>query len=263
MKNTKQATDQCPHCGEAIVIERIVGNAAVPKNKLSDFVICAGRLERYVGASTNVLIPDNVSIIGDHAFSNCSGLKSIQISNSVETIEDNAFFNCSGLTSLHVPDSVKIIKDSAFSKCSGLTSIKFSNNVTTIGKSTFAGCSSLKDIQIPERVKKIDSWAFQNCTNLTSVVIPDNVEEISYEFGAAPFSGCYEIAAYRLPATFIPYAHKIFPHSRFVIEEYRQKLIEERRSLGIFGSRGRKNLLDLEIRDVESILKVLESQRES
>ena len=53
-----------------------------------------------------IIIGDNVSIIGKDSFSNCTGLTSVTIGNNVTTIRDNAFSGCTGLTSLTIPDSV-------------------------------------------------------------------------------------------------------------------------------------------------------------
>jgi len=72
-------------------------------------LICfpGGKTERYV-------IPGSVTRIGDYAFSNCHGLKSVTIPDSVTTVQMRAFSNCSGLETLVVPDSVTDIWNQAF-----------------------------------------------------------------------------------------------------------------------------------------------------
>ena len=60
----------------------------------------------------NVVIPEEVTYmnrtrkvtsIGEWAFSECSGLTSIEIPNSVTSIGEGAFYYCSGLTSVTIP----------------------------------------------------------------------------------------------------------------------------------------------------------------
>ena len=69
---------------------------------------------------TSVIIPDNITSIGDRAFSGCSLLTSITIPDSVTSIGEFAFYNCSSLTSITIPDSVTSIGDRAFYVCSSL-----------------------------------------------------------------------------------------------------------------------------------------------
>ena len=100
--------------------------------------------DKYEG---NITIPDavvydgitySVTSIGNHAFSNCSGLTSVTIPSSVTSIGNHAFYNCSGLTSVTMPNVTSIGED-AFYGCSGLTFITMPN-VTSIGKQAFYNC---------------------------------------------------------------------------------------------------------------------------
>jgi hypothetical protein len=51
-------------------------------------------------------IPDSVAVIGDWAFSYCTGLTSIAIPAGVTAIGDFAFYDCSGLTEIHNKSAV-------------------------------------------------------------------------------------------------------------------------------------------------------------
>ena len=62
-------------------------------------------------------IPDNVTTIGELAFTDCSSLTSITIPDSVTTIGNCAFQDCRNLTSITIPDSVTKIGNSAFESC--------------------------------------------------------------------------------------------------------------------------------------------------
>ena len=63
----------------------------------------------------SVVIGDNVTSIGDSAFSGwSSSLASVTVGNSVTNIGDSAFWGCGNLTSVTIPNSVTSIGDNAF-----------------------------------------------------------------------------------------------------------------------------------------------------
>ena len=61
----------------------------------------------------NTIIPNNVTSIGESAFSGCSGLTSVTIPNNVTTLGESAFAFC-GLSSVVIPNSVTFIGNKAF-----------------------------------------------------------------------------------------------------------------------------------------------------
>ena len=79
-------------------------------------------LERYLGDSETVVIPDEVdgcavSSISDGAFCKNSRVKNVIIPESVEFIGEYAFAWCSSLKSVKIPDCVKVIERRAFKNC--------------------------------------------------------------------------------------------------------------------------------------------------
>ena len=120
--------------------------------------------------TTKLVIPEKiggkkVTSIGNYAFGNWSGLKSITLSKGVTSIEEDAFSFCSGLTSITLPKSVTSIGEStgdhsynAFAGCSSLTSITIPKSVTAIYDEIFPGCDNLviscyKDSEIYKHAK--------------------------------------------------------------------------------------------------------------
>lgn len=114
----------------------------------------------------NSFIPNDVTTIGDGAFSDCCDLTSVTIPNSVTNIGGYAFQYCSGLTSVTIPNSVTSIGAYAFFNCTSLTSVNIPNSVTYIEKFTFDTCTSLISITIPNSVSSIGKYAFENCSDL-------------------------------------------------------------------------------------------------
>ena len=139
------------------------------------FVWDGTKLVKYVGKGGDVKIPEGCTGIGSDAFSECSGLTSIEIPSSVTGIGDGAFYGCSSLTSIEIPSSVWNIGYYTFARCSGLTSIKIPSSVTDIYEFAFLGCSGLTSIEIPSSVTRIGHSAFSECSGLKSIVVsPEN-----------------------------------------------------------------------------------------
>ncbi len=96
---------------------------------------------------TELTIPTSVTVIGAHAFRDCSSLASVTFTatSKVDSIATYAFASCSALTTLTIPSSVRIIETYAFQNCSKLTSIDFNNatKLKTIGNNAFQGTTKL------------------------------------------------------------------------------------------------------------------------
>ena len=126
-------------------------------------------------------------IIGEHAFSGCSSLTSVNIPSSVTEIRESTFSGCSSLTSVNIPSSVAYIGDCAFQDCSSLTSINIPSSVTEIREYAFDGCSSLISVKIPSSVTSIGGSAFSGCSGLRSIYV---YAETVPSTVAGAFEGC-------------------------------------------------------------------------
>ena len=149
----------------------------------------------YDRPTTNVIIPDSVTVIGTDSFGGCTSLTSVTIPDSVKTIGDYAFGGCTSLTSVTIPDSVKTIGDNSFRGCTSLTSVNIPYGMTMINRSTFFGCKSLTSVMIPDSVTTIGDYAFSGCDSMTSITIPDSVITI----GEYAFDDCDSLAIVTIP----------------------------------------------------------------
>ena len=208
--NTKDAA-VCEYCGSAFVVEKAINNYNVTNNieagvvnvyggNSPDFVIRGGKLEQYNGASTDVIIPNSVKVIGNKAFLNCSALSSVIIPESVTDIEDGeydtgAFYGCNGLKSITIPDNVVKIGDQAFYCCNGLSNVIIGNGVLSIGKAAFARCKNLSSVHFGNSITTIRDSAFFECNSLKKVKLPNSIINIGYN----AFSSCSNLLSINIP----------------------------------------------------------------
>ena len=153
----------------------------------------------------SVTIPNSVTQIGKSAFSGCSGLTSVTIPNSVNTIDHRAFWCCSGLTSVTIPKSVTYISGEAFFACGNLTSIIVDSENQTYDSRN--NCNAIIETKsntllygsnntiIPNSVIAIGEKAFWGCSGLTSITIPNSVTSI----GRYAFVDCSGLKSVTIP----------------------------------------------------------------
>lgn len=177
---------------------------------------------------SSIIIPHNVTSIGDCAFICCNGLNSIVVENSnpiyhnydncnaiIETASNSliagcqntiipdsvtsiwkcAFYGCTGLASVSIPNSVTSIGEDAFWGCSGLTAVTISNSVTSIGRNAFYGCIGLTSVTIPNNVISLGNGVFDSCSGLKSITIPNSIISI----GEYAFYRCNNLCEIYVP----------------------------------------------------------------
>ena len=127
---------------------------------------------------SSVTIGNQVTSIGDFAFSDCKSLSDVTIGNHVTSIGECAFYNCKSLDEVIIPSSVRSIGNRTFDSCELLKKISIENGVTSIGSYAFNNCKSLEEIILPSSVLSIGDYAFAYCTSLEDVIIPPSVTSI-------------------------------------------------------------------------------------
>lgn len=94
----------------------------------------------------NIVIPNSITQINDHAFAEFSSMESIEIPNSVTQIGEEAFVGCSNLISVTIPGSVTTIDTNAFAFCNHMTQLTIGDLVSEIQNGAFGCCPELTDI---------------------------------------------------------------------------------------------------------------------
>ena len=129
----------------------------------------------------NTVIPNSVTNIAGHSFTDCHSLTSITIPESVTNIQNGAFSFCPGLTSIIVEkdnpkydsrnDCNAIIETNSNTLIAGCKNTVIPNSVTNISGYAFYGCSSLTSITIPGSVTSVGDNAFFSCAKLTNITV--------------------------------------------------------------------------------------------
>ncbi len=128
----------------------------------------------------SLTIPDSVTSIGEGAFSNLEGLKTIIIPPTVKRIEQNAFKNNTTLENVIIQErngeGVEYIGGSAFESCKNLKSINLPDTITYIGASAFRFDSNLDNIKLPKNLRELSQFAFGNCSSLKNIKLSEKLE---------------------------------------------------------------------------------------
>lgn len=134
-----------------------------------------------------LVIPSNITNIGNYALCNCNRLSKVTI-NSKGEIGSNAFADCTGITELLLGDNITKIGGSTFNNCKNIQgTLVIPNATTTINNYAFQHCSSFTNIVIGNGVINIGTHVFNECSGLSgTLTIPDNVQTI----GTQAFRKC-------------------------------------------------------------------------
>jgi len=147
-------------------------------NSEKDYDIKGSVLVKYLGTEKNVVTPKGVRVIGKRAFSNNDNIERITISDNIQIIQEHAFADCSNIKDICFEGKVKELGP-AFDGCKALEKIDLPEGIQTIKFGTFDGCENLKTVNIPEGVKVIDFCAFEgmmSCVPIEELILPDSVE---------------------------------------------------------------------------------------
>ena len=135
--------------------------------------------------------------IGDHAFKNCSSLKTINNVPAGLTDINEWCFESTALESVDLSNTnVTIMKDGVFYNNKSLTSIKLPNKLQNFWDNAFNGCTSLNNIVMPSTVVGIHNNVFEGCTSLSNVTFNDSYTTLGHHV----FKNC-PLAAVTFPNT--------------------------------------------------------------
>jgi len=243
----EQTQEETPVLTEWVGVDTTSGNNLVTETPESDFEWDGETIIiKYIGTAETVVIPQRAQKISANAFKGNTTITSVTITSNINSIGDNAFYNCSGLKSVKfettklgtncggnifqgcslnsvtfaegmttipnhlfinagfesgagivIPEGVTEIGADAFQDAVNLSSVTFAGNkVVTIKEDAFLG-TGIEEIDLPESVKVIEAEAFRSCTNLREITIPQNVTTL----GGSVFYNCSGLKSVKFETT--------------------------------------------------------------
>lgn len=197
---------------------------------LAQFEISGDGLYGYSRDEEEVLIPQNVTIIGKGAFQEKS-LVYVAFPSQLSVIEDEAFRDCKNLERVELPPTIKSIGYAAFDGCKHLYELSLPEGLESIGECAFGQCSALREIVLPQTLKEVGYRAFYDCSSLKTIALPAQ-EEIGYAtlrhctslhkvmlpkgiiaLGPCVFEGCVSLKKIRLPESLRTIGDECFKNS--------------------------------------------------
>ena len=166
----------------------------------------------WAGLNVTKIVVENISTIGNYAFAGLSEVTEITLPTTVYEIGDYAFKNCAGIKSIEIPDSLElgIISTGMFSGCTSLETIKLPDNIQKIENYAFANCKSLRSFIVPKDVTQISEGTFLNCESLSSITLGDEITSI----GNSAFIGC-NLTEIQLPSGIESIGEDAFAGNKF------------------------------------------------
>lgn len=127
-------------------------------------------VDGYTGAPTKLEVPEQidgytVSAISNSAFTNKAELEKVILPETLRSIGEYAFYNCTGLKSVEAP-GVEQVGYASFYGCYYLKEVTLSDNLRSIGDSAFASCTRLGSLSVPASCEYIGTDAFMACESL-------------------------------------------------------------------------------------------------
>lgn len=146
--------------------------------------------------ATSFTIGDKIEYIGERAFANVRGLKSLSIPDSVTYVGDYAFLN-SGIESVSGANKVESFGTGCFAK-SMLKNFTVGTNTDAIGPFCFADCQSLSAVELSS-IRFLSDGAFYKCKALQYLMMPSSLPSVNHMNFVA--YGCENLKKIQLPET--------------------------------------------------------------
>ena len=176
-----------------------------------------------------------VSTIDGEAFNNCTSLESIIIPNNITSIGQQAFRDCNHLTSVTLPESLVTVNSQAFYGCK-INTLRYNGTLSQwLSMSDLSNVMGLAidsatpfklyinndlicgNIIIPNNINIISAYAFYRCQDITSVTLHENIRIDNYAFAT-----CYGLTSITIPSNTTINGSSVFFGCYSLIEVYNQ-----------------------------------------
>lgn len=172
---------------------------------------------------------DDLTMIGEGAFYECTHLSRLSISESVEFIDAYAFFGTpyqaqageyvilgKGIltayngsdTDLTIPNNVRAIAPRTFYGNADIEKVSLPSSVYTVGRQAFAQCSKIEELSLSTGLVHIGEEAFLNNTSLKKLSFPSTTSLI----GKGAFLNCSSLEELSLCGTSLSVSYGAFSY---------------------------------------------------
>lgn len=163
-------------------------------------------------AIKKVIIPDNVTKIGEDAFYGCYNLEEIVLSKNLKELHEEAFAGCNKIKNVTISGENTIFKTvdgvlfdqegerlCLYGKGRGEEEYTVPEGTREIIEKAFQDCKTLKRVNLNHDLKTIKDYSFKNLPELEAIEIPDSVNYI----GQRAFENCEKLSEIKMS----PYAY--------------------------------------------------------
>ncbi len=178
--NTTKFSTAATDCAPFTTLETLI---------LPDSLVTIGELAFYKAGMTELTIPENVSSIGQNAFSYSATLKKLVVHGNQLDIGGSAFQYCEALETVALNEGVKRVGNSAFASCTALQTVTMKNGVTTFGDYAFSNCANLKALVFPDSVTSYGKYVISGCKALEELTIGGGCAKLEIKTGLSYASG--------------------------------------------------------------------------
>ena len=157
----------------------VVGMTFIPK-----YYFYGGSKNTYNSVISKALkkieLPEELTGIGDGAFTLCTNLSLDKLPNSLTELGNNVFSECYLVAIKEIPSGITAIPNSAFYKCNKITELTAYGDLTSIGSSSFGYINNFSKLVLPNvtGVPTITTTSF-NSTPIASgtgyIYVPDTL----------------------------------------------------------------------------------------
>lgn len=210
-------------------------NEPVDESKIIKNIRVAGILRgAFSGCSqlVSLILPENITYIGQEAFSNCNNLVSIQTASqtkqetsyiTAEEIEYRAFYNCTSLVAVQLGEKLsrsggaRTVQSEAFMNCTRLNNLEIGPTVSWIEGGAFANCTSLDGLSGGLKVRNNSMFFIRNgilyfrenersntlvlCPAGTQAGMLEEFPEFVTQIRSQAFYGCGGLVSIKIPDT--------------------------------------------------------------
>ena len=184
----------------------------------------------------SVVLPDELTAIGDSAFMGCKSLRKFTVPKTVSTLVGNAFANCPGLSleleagNANLTDIGGCIVDNVRGTvvwCNNVSSISLANGVDTIALYAVSYQTLPEQYTIPSFITKLQNCSFAYCKGLKNLVLSPNMTTVQ----SAAFYACEDLESVTLPKSITKIEYNAFAECKYLTKIYYEGTVEEWRAV--------------------------------